>query len=124
MFRALALISCLLTVTPVAAEPVTPGPGTRLDGPGVTAMLERAGTQVEASYAWHDGLMDLSVRITDPEGDALRTRVSLRDGQHHTLLIPATEDWVPPTRIDFRRIGTRIEMHVDNGAFQTFLAAL
>ena len=123
MLRPLALISCLLTSAPVIAAPVTADPQTQLDVPGVTASFERSGAYVEASYAWQNGLMDLTVLVTDAEGDALRTRVGLRDGQRHTLLVPASEDWVPSTRIDFRRIGSHIEVHVDDAAFQTFLAA-
>lgn len=123
MLRVLAMFSCILAATPAVSAPFTADPATQLEVPGVSIALEKADTQVTASYVWHDGLMDLTVMITDPDGDNLRTRIGMRDGQRHTLLVPATQDWAPSTRIDFRRIGGRIEMHVDDASFQSFLAA-
>lgn len=122
MLRALTLISCLLAAAPAIGAPVAANPQTHLDTPGKTATLEQSGTQITASYAWHDRLMDLTVQITDPDGDTMRTRVGMRDSQRHTLLLPALEEWAASTRIDFRRIGSRIEMKIDDAEVATYLA--
>lgn len=95
----------------------------RLDQPSQTVTLEQDGVSVIAFFRLNDEVLDLTILITDPDGEAIRTRVGLRDRQHHTLLLPSTDDAVGATRIEFLRTGGQIEMIAGSNPIATDLAS-
>ena len=118
MLRVLTLIALTFAAAPTLSAPVNADPLAHLDQPSQTVTLERGGVHMMAFYSGVGEVLDLTILITDSEGDALRTRIALRDRQHHTLLMPsaqtdATGEEPPGTRIEFLRSGNRIEMIID-----------
>lgn len=124
MLRIASFVILILTAVPAFGAPVGADPLAHLDQPSQTVTLERAGTQMMAFYSGGGDVLDLTILITDPEGDALRTRIGMRDRQHHTLLLPGLDDDTAGTRIEFLRTGDRIEMVIDGeiGTDRTDLA--
>ncbi|MEM7211085.1 MAG: hypothetical protein AAF479_04180 [Pseudomonadota bacterium] len=113
MLRFFTLVAMIFAAAPTLGAPVNADPLAQLDQPSQTVTLERAGTHMMAFYSGKGEVLDLTILITDPEGDALRTRIGLRDRQHHTLLIPSENEDATSTRIEFLRSGNRIEMVID-----------
>ena len=110
MFRVLSLITFLAVSAAGYSSAVAAAPFASLDQASQTATVERDGVQVIAFYRKRDALLDLTILITDHDGEALRTRIGLRDRQHHTVVLPTSDDKTPDARIEFLRIGERVEM--------------
>ena len=112
MLRVLTVLSLIFVAAPGFGAQLHADPFARLDQPSQTATVERDGVQMIAFYAKRGDLLDLTVLITDEDGEALRTRIGLRDRQHHVLLLPTLDDDAGATRIEFMRTNERIEMIV------------
>ena len=115
MLRVLTVLSLIFVAAPGFGAQLHADPFARLDQPSQTATVERDGVQMIAFYAKRGDLLDLTVLIKDQDGEALRTRIGLRDRQHHVLLLPSEDESVEATRIEFMRTRERIEMIVSGG---------
>ena len=113
MLRVLTLITAILTAAPSIGAPVKADPVKTLDQASQTVMIEQAGVHLTAFYDEQvGGTLNLTVLITDADGDTLRTRIALKNRQHHTVLLPGRENDQHPVRIEFLRTGPRVEMVV------------
>ena len=114
MFRVLKVLSVISVLIAGVVAQAHAEPFAKLDQASQTATLERDGMQLIAFYTKRGAILDLTVLITDAEGEALRTRIGLRNRQHHTLVLPRESDRFDATRIEFMRTGERIEMVVSD----------
>lgn len=110
MLRLLTLISMLFVAASGVGAPLLADQLMRLDEPSQTVTLEQDGVGMIAFFSRNGEIMDLTILITDADGEAIRTRIGLKDRQHHTLLLPATINTDGATRIEFLRTGGQIEM--------------
>ena len=122
MLRILSVLAIVLTATPGIAAAGKANQLTLLSQASQTAMIQEAGLQVVAYYARQGDVLDLTILVTDQEGDTLRTRIALKDRQHHVLLIPAAERDGNPVRIEFLRTADQVEMMVSDDDEQTSIA--
>ncbi|MEM9062457.1 MAG: hypothetical protein AAGD13_18505 [Pseudomonadota bacterium] len=123
MLRVLILVTALFAAIPGYGAPLHAEPLARLDQPSQTAMIEAGPLRVVAFYNVHDEVLDLTVLITDQEGETLRTRVALRDRQHHALTLSDEREDQTTYRIEFLRTGAQIEVAVRDVAEVSDLAA-
>ena len=123
MLRVLTILSLIFVAAPGFGAQLHADPFARLDQPSQTATVERGGVQMIAFYTRRGNVLDLTVLITDEDGEALRTRIGLRDRQHHVLLLPAENESVEATRIEFMRTRERVEMIVSGGPDVTAISA-
>lgn len=65
-------------------------------------------TQMTVFFGTRQDLLDVTLLFQDEGGPVMRTRVSLEDGQSHTLTFPE-DDWQPVARFKVRRTGRAIE---------------
>lgn len=110
MLRLLTLISMFFIAAPGIGAPLFADPLMRLDQPSQTFTFKQDGLRMIAFFSLDEDILDLTILITDADGEAIRTRIGLRDRQHHTLLLQATNDTDGATRIEFLRTGGQIEM--------------
>lgn len=123
MLRLLTLFSILFLAAPSVGAPLYADPLMRLEQPSQTVTFEQDGLNMIAFFTHGNEVLDLTILITDPDGEAMRTRIGLRDRQHHTLLLHATNDTDDTTRIEFLRTGGHIEMVASSHPTDTDLAS-
>ena len=105
MFRALCFAVLAATALPAFADEQT-----TVIRSGDTAQMAVGDTQAIAFYTSERKGMRVTMIFTDSEGETLRTRVFLDDGQTHTIVLDAAEDDADGYRFNFRRTGDAVEM--------------
>lgn len=114
MFRAL----CFAALTALAAPAFAADKVAMIDA-GTTAQMEIGATQAIAFYNTDRKGMQVTMIFTDAEGEMLRTRVRLDDGQAHTIVLHDENDQA--LRYTFTRQGATVEM-LGTDAEETALA--
>lgn len=122
MLRALILVSLMFATAPCYGAPAQAGPIAHLDQPNQTIDAAHDGIGVLAFFHSRASTLELTVLVTDTDGDVLRTRVGMRDQQHHRLTVPGGEDGASTT-FHFLRVGQRIILSVEEPAMATDYAA-
>ena len=105
MFRAL----CFAVLTAAAVLPAQADNQLATIHAGDTAQMAVGDTQAIAFYTTDRKGMQVMMVFTDAEGDVLRTRVRLDDGQEHSIILDG-EDVDEASRFSFRRAGDTVEM--------------
>ena len=90
---------------------------------GDTAQMTVGTTQAIAFYTTDRKGMQVTIVFTDSEGETLRSRVRLDDGQTHAVVLEADEDTNDAFRFSVRRSGDIVEMTGEEVAENTTLAA-
>lgn len=104
MFRALCFaIMAAIAVPAFAKEQST------VIRSGDTAQMSVGETQAIAFYTAERKGMRVTMIFTDSEGETVRTRVFLDEGQTHSIVLDAVEE-DDAYRFDFRRAGDTVEM--------------
>ena len=118
MFRAMCLAALILT----AAAPAQAAGHHQLIRAGETMRLVADGTETVAFHKVEDGLIRLTILLTDAEGESYWSRVSLAPGQTHTIV---TDGWdgAGERRFVFTRIGDAVEAVLFPMPSRTTLAA-
>lgn len=101
------LIGAFLSLAGLAwAEPVAV-----LAHPSETIEIQsRAGT-LTVSFATEQDRLNVTMWITDDNGDTLRSRISLADNQTHTVIVREEETDLP-TRFMIERAGQYVGVHL------------
>lgn len=73
----------------------------------MTARVQTETAELIAFYTLGDQRMDLTVVLSDTDGDVLRSRIGLADGQTHAILL-GTDDPLTATRYSFQRVGRMV----------------
>lgn len=123
MLRFLIFVFSLFAATPSFGAPLSADPLMRLNQPSQTIAFEDERISMIAFYKREAETLDLTILVTDAEGEALRTRIGLRDRQHHTLLLSSSSETEGTTRVQFLRTGNQIEMVVETDQLRTNLAS-
>jgi len=104
MFRALIFALVAAIALPASAEEQS-----ALIRAGDTAQMAVGDTQAIAFYTTDRKGMRVTMVFTDSDGETLRTRILLDDGQSHAVVLDASED-DEGYRFSFRRDGSTVEM--------------
>ncbi|MEM9140423.1 MAG: hypothetical protein AAGB15_11405 [Pseudomonadota bacterium] len=104
MFRALCFAALAALATPALAADKT----AMIDA-GTTAQMEIGTTQAIAFYNTDRKGMQVTMVFTDAEGEMLRTRIRLDDGQAHTIVLHDEDD--REMRYTLTRQGAQVQMH-------------
>ena len=73
----------------------------------MTARVQTDAAELIAFYTMDDRQMDLTVLLSDADGDVLRSRIGLTDGQTHSILLGG-DDELATTRYSFQRVGRMV----------------
>ena len=89
------------------------GAGVVLERPGTPARLESSFTSATAFFEVDGEALELTMLFTEPHEpeSVFKTRVSLREGQSHSIIIGENENGVGAQRYTFRRDGYTVHMH-------------
>lgn len=77
---------------------------------GETVQVASGVTQAVAFYTVDRKGMDLTMLMTDADGDLIRTRMRMDDGQAHSILLEPLEDGAPGHRYTFLRLGATVQI--------------
>ena len=117
MFRALCFAILALAAVPAAADQRQ-----ATIRASDTAQMTVGATQAIAFYTTDRKGMQVTMVFTDSEGELLRTRIRLSDGQTHAIVLDVDDDTTASTRFSFRRAGDILEMSGDTVVENTTLA--
>lgn len=90
------------------------GEGLVLDRPGAPGRLISSNTSATAFFELNGDALELTMLFTEPAepDNVFRTRVSLKDGQSHSIVVGEEDDGSDAQRYTFRRVGYTIEMRL------------
>ena len=118
MFRVLFLVLALFAAPAAAQQHAS------LTQPGDTANLRVGETTALVFYNLDvDGVMQVTMLFADDNGETLRTRVRLLDGQRHEVTLEGESDTDPVQHYMFQRIGDGVAMAGGQRPVPTHLAA-
>lgn len=123
MVRVLIFITAFLLATVAHGAPLLEDRLAKLDQPSQTATIETGTLSIVAFYRAREDLLDLTLLVTDQDGETLRTRVALRDRQHHALTLADEHERQAAFSIEILRTGDQVEMMVRDVAKIPDLAA-
>lgn len=85
-----------------------------LESPGAAARLGSNATSATAFFEVDGDMVEVTMLFSEAEDptSVLRTRVRLRDGQSHSVIVGESEDPGGPHRYTFRRLGYTVEMRL------------
>lgn len=92
----------------------TTGQSVILERPGAAARLGSDATSATAFFDIKGDSVELTMLFSeaDDPSSVFRTRVRLRDGQSHSVIVGEAEDPGGPHRYTFRRAGYTVEMRL------------
>lgn len=76
-----------------------------------TARIQGDAADLIAYYTRRGEVMDLTMLFSDDDGEVLRSRIVLSDGQTHTILL-GTDETLRATRYTFQRVGKMVGIKV------------
>ena len=90
------------------------GEGVVLDRPGAPGRLMSGNTSATAFFEMNGDDLELTMLFTEPAepDNVFRTRVRLKDGQSHSIVVGEEDDGSDAQRYTFRRVGYTIEMRL------------
>ncbi|MEM7191084.1 MAG: hypothetical protein AAF439_15845 [Pseudomonadota bacterium] len=90
------------------------GTGVVLDRPGAPGRLMAGNTSATAFFELTGDDLELTMLFTEPADpdNVFRTRVRLKDGQSHSIVVGEEDDGSDAQRYTFRRVGYTIEMRL------------
>ncbi|MEM7058457.1 MAG: hypothetical protein AAF557_12760 [Pseudomonadota bacterium] len=118
MFRALIFALVTAMALPASAEEQS-----AMIRAGDTAQMNVGESQAIAFYTTDRKGMRVTMVFTDSEGETMRTRILLDDGQTHAIVFDASEDFEDGYRFSFRRNGDTVEMTGEDRSGPTEVAA-
>ena len=110
-------VTCLSVCMVVAGLYFSLGPAGEsvvLERPGAAARLGSESTSATAFFEVDGDMVELTMLFSEAEDptSVFRSRVRLRDGQSHSVIVGEVEDPGGPHRFTFRRIGYTVEMRL------------
>ncbi len=102
MLRTTTVLLALVAGLPVQAEQIA-----ILSAPHQTVALAAAPARAVAFYRAAADALDVTMVFTDAEGEVVRSRVRMKDGQRHIVTLEG-EAGVPGARFTFVRDGAAI----------------
>lgn len=88
------------------------GEGILLDRPGTPARLVTSDTSATAFFELDGDALELTMLFagTDESSGVFKSRVRLKDGQSHSIVVPVDDGDADAQRFTFRREGYTVEM--------------
>ena len=107
MFRALLAGMLISFASAAYATPVA-----TLSKPTQTIYVPAGAVEMLVYYAPVGDTLEVTMLFTDPEGELLRSRVKLVDGQSHSVAF-SDEEGSTPSSFRVERVGRMIGIHVE-----------